>query len=131
MKQFKNWTTEEDKQLLQMLKTYQYTMNDLSEILGRSGASIMSHIRSTGIPYRPVGAGDRRWTDEETLQMIRMRNAGSSTREIAKSLDRSELAINSKLWTLQDKTKNKKFRKNNSDLPDGFFEKSKKEEGNL
>lgn len=131
MREIKKWTKEEDERLLRMLKSYQYTMSELSDAFGRSGSSIMSRIRTLRIPYRPISGRERHWTDEETLQMIQMRNDGATTRKIAKSLNRSELAINSKLWTLQDKTKNKKFRKNNFDLPEGSFEKSKKEEGNL
>lgn len=56
----RRWTKEEDKQLIRLLREFKYTVQDLSEILGRSENGIRLRIHFLNLLERPIPEERRR-----------------------------------------------------------------------
>ncbi len=90
------WTKDEDAKLIHMLESGRYTYGELSERLMRSEGAIKRRISKLGTPCRARRKPAKKWTAEETEQLLKLRSAGHSWEEIGRRLGRSGMAVRGK-----------------------------------
>src|SRR3989442_732689 len=103
------WTNEE---LQEYIKLY-LSGKDSSEIANHFGVSISAvnkmalRMRKNGVmlPYKKrghiAGRKNRQWTQEEVEYLVRRRNEGALTEEIASELDRTIYGVQGIICTLK------------------------------
>lgn len=91
------WTREEEIRLEGLVNEFKYTYREMAERLRRSESVIAQKLIDLDIKARPIKAEAKKWTSEETLELMKMIEEGSSKAEMAKRLKRSETAIKGKI----------------------------------
>lgn len=109
-----NWTTYEDNKLIDMLKSYRYTTNQIATTLHRTEQAVTQRINSLGIKYRPLPEDKHnKWSDDEISLLIELLNTCSHYTLISNKIpNHSEKAIKSKVYKMfgtQDLQKVKKL----------------------
>ena len=89
------WTDEEKDKLISMTKNG-LDIFRISMELNRSHQAIMTQIHRLNIPYRPVTPDAKKWTEEETETLIKMREHGESFEVIAFAIGKSYGAVKRK-----------------------------------
>lgn len=90
------WTPEEDARLRAMLNQFRYSYDDLQRIFNRSEGAIRRRIKALGIKALPLRNPGKWWTEEETEELQRRKEAGDSWETIAQALGRSASACRGK-----------------------------------
>lgn len=106
------WTPSEDSQLVDMLKSYRYYIDDIAAALNRTEGAVKRRIHDLGIIYRPLKHQSRPWTDSEVLQLLEMRSSGYSWSAIGKKLGRSGASCSGKFDNLANPYYNKRYTRN-------------------
>jgi len=96
------WTPSEDKKLIDLLKQYKHTYNDLCVLLNRTEGAIKRRIITLSLRERPIRNYDRHWTDEEEETLLKLRAEGHCWDEIGRRLSRSGSATRGKYERLQN-----------------------------
>lgn len=117
------WTAAEEQRLIDLLKQYRYTYNDLCTILNRTEGAIKRKIINLGLVYRPVRNYDRQWTDEEVDTLLKMRSAGHCFDEIGRVLKRSGSAVRGKYERLQNPDYCKRIYRRQREALKEYFQK--------
>ncbi|AGK97384.1 hypothetical protein [Clostridium pasteurianum] len=94
------WTEEEDNMLMNMLNSYKYSYQDISDRLKRTGGAIKRRMVDLRLKQRPLKADNHNpWTNEEIKILLNLRHKGFGPEVIAKKLGgkRSSLAVRGKL----------------------------------
>lgn len=94
------WTIEEDNILINMLNSYKYSYQDISDRLKRTGGAIKRRMVDLGLKQRPLKADNHiPWTNEEVKILLNLKDKGFSPEVIANKLGgkRSSLAVRGKL----------------------------------
>lgn len=98
-----SWTPEEIRLVYKLADDGFSHHAVAARIPGRSYFAVAKilYLRQSGAPMAPVAPGARRWSPQETEELLSLSNSGASFREIAKILpSRSEDSIISKLRNL-------------------------------
>lgn len=90
------WTDADDFKLKTMLKAYKYTYADLSKELNRSEGAIKRRIFDLSLMERPMRKENRKWTDEETAELIRLVEVGYCFEDIGIKLNRTGSCVRGK-----------------------------------
>lgn len=115
------WTTAEDQQLIDMLKTYRYHLDEIAHILGRSEGAVKRRMHDINIPYRPLRRESKPWSDEEVKKLLQLRATGYDWDAIGQKLNRSGCSCRGKYEMLLNPTTNKReVRNNKAALADCF-----------
>lgn len=95
------WKEAEDKELMRLLKRYQYTYPELSYLLNRTESAIQNRIRFLGIKERPLPCDCHAdWTDEQVDVLFLMLKQGSNYENISQVIGKSVSAIRSKIYRI-------------------------------
>jgi SNF2 family DNA or RNA helicase len=97
------WTDKEDLQLKNLLKTFRYSYSDLGKMLNRSELAIQRRLTEIGEKLRPISADRQEWTDEDRKTLLYLKEKGYKMGEIARHMNRSELAIKAQIIRLRMK----------------------------
>lgn len=115
------WTIAEDQQLVDMLKTYRYHLDEIANILGRSEGAVKRRIHDISTPYRPLKREIRPWSEDEVKQMLQLRAKGYDWDAIGGKLKRSGQSCRGKYEMLLNPMTNKSnARHNKAALADCF-----------
>lgn len=94
------WTEAEDKELLRLLRRYQYTYPEISQMLRRSEGAIQRRVLDLGIKERPLKASPHNpWSEEQIQTLCRMIKAGSNYESMSLAIGKSTKAIRGKVFT--------------------------------
>ena len=97
----RKWTKDEDRLLIEKVKSNRYTYQMLSRDLNRTECAISRRLLYLGVPYRPIPQDNHiKWTVEENLKMIELHKRGYDTNAISKILNKTQLSICSRLSNL-------------------------------
>lgn len=113
------WTEEEDNMLIDMLNSYRYSYQDISDRLRRTGGAIKRRMLDLGLKQRPLKAENHNlWTNEEIKILRSLQNKGYSPEVIAHRLGgkRSALAVRGKIERMELASSNGEIRR---DVPGG------------
>lgn len=113
------WTKEEDNTLINMLNSYRYSYQDISDRLRRTGGAIKRRILDLGLKQRPLKADNHiPWTNEEIKILLSLRSKGYTPEVIAQRLGekRSALAVRGKIERMELVSSNGEARR---DVPGG------------
>lgn len=93
------WTDEDDNLLKDMLGSYKYSYQDISDRLRRTGGAIKRRMIDLGLKQRPLKADNHiPWTNAEIEKLLDLKKKGYSPETISKKLGtRSCLAVRGKL----------------------------------
>lgn len=95
------WTEAEDRELLRLLRTYQYTYPEIASKLHRSEGAIQRRVNDLGIKERPLKADNHTiWTDEQLQILGRMMKAGANYETMSEAIGKSAKAIRGKVFTV-------------------------------
>lgn len=96
------WTSYEDTKLLDMLKSYRYTLKDIANYFHRTEQAVKQRICKLNIEYRPIPISTHsRWTNEETETLLQLVKEYSNYTLIKDKIpNHSEMSIKSKLYRL-------------------------------
>lgn len=95
------WTENEDRLLIEKVKSNRYTYKDLSEDFNRTQCAIKRRLLDLDVPYRPIPLNNHiKWTDEENKKMIELHKKGYDNFLIAKILNKTQLSISDRLKSL-------------------------------
>ena len=97
----RKWTKDEDRLLIEKVKSNRYTYQMISRDLNRTECAISRRLLYLGVPYRPIPQDNHiKWTVEENLKMIELHKRGYDTNAISKILNKTQLSICSRLSNL-------------------------------
>jgi DNA-binding NarL/FixJ family response regulator len=94
----KTWSISEDNTLIRLFEkgdTYQ----EIGENLGRSAKSVFARVKFLGRQRQE----EVNWSEEEILELLRLKLRGYKNYEIAEKLNRPESSIKLKLCRLRKK----------------------------
>jgi hypothetical protein len=92
------WTDSDKKLLIDKVKTYRYTYEDLALEFNRTQAAVKKKLYELGVPYRPIPKNNGiKWTSDEKEKLQKFISKGFSSATIAKLLHKSELSIKDKI----------------------------------
>ena len=75
---YEQWTEQEEKELVLLVKSQNYTYFDISKKLRRSEHSILRRLTKLGVTERPLKMSTHNhWTPQETAQFEKMLKEGS------------------------------------------------------
>lgn len=94
------WTDAEDRKLDKLVREGKYTVDQLAEIFHRREGAVKRRMYDLCIDVRPPKNKNRIWTDDETQQLLFMRQEGYSFEQIGKQLDRSASSCRGKVERL-------------------------------
>lgn len=95
------WTTREDNQLKNLLKTYRYTYSELSRQILRTEGAIKKRYKYLKIMDWPIRKDPHGiWTDLQINTVIEMYKKGYRSTVIKEYIDKSEQAIGGKIERL-------------------------------
>lgn len=97
-----DWTSYEDTKLLDMLKSYRYTLKDIANYFHRTEQAVKQRICKLNIKYRPIPMDNQiKWTDEDVELLIELVKEYPNYTLIKNKLsNHSEMSIKSKLYRL-------------------------------
>lgn len=94
------WTAAEDSRL-RMLTKKGYTYSQIAEELNRTSGAVKRRVIDLGFKQRPVKAKIKKWSEEETKLMLKLREEGQSCDLIGQRFGRSGVAVKGKLERLK------------------------------
>lgn len=95
------WTEAEDKELLRLLRAYQYTYQQIAERLHRTEGAIARRVTDLGIKERPLKEDNHTlWTDEQMQTLGRMIKQGANYETMSHAIGKSTKAIRGKVFTV-------------------------------
>lgn len=93
------WTKTEDKRLIDMLKTYQYSYNEIATALCRTEGAVVRRMSTLGLKDRPVKADNhRKWTEAEIETLEKMILQGYSSVLISEKVGRGQKAVQGMIY---------------------------------
>lgn len=96
------WTKEEDRLLIEKVKSNRYTYRMLSEDLNRTEGAIKRRLLDLKVPYRPIPLNNHiKWTVEENNKMLELYKKGYDSNAISKILNKTQLSICDRLKKLE------------------------------
>lgn len=109
------WTKDEDNMLKNMLNSYRYSYQDISDRLRRTGGAIKRRMLDLGLKQRPLKADTHNpWTNEEIKLLLSLQSKGYRPEVIAHKLGgkRSALAVRGKLERMELVNENGEYGRN-------------------
>lgn len=95
------WTPQDDAELKRLLKTYRYSVAELSRRLQRSCGAIQRRMCDLGVKERPLKADNHvKWTPQEFTLLDQMIQKGTPYTLMVEKLHKSEKAIRGKVFVL-------------------------------
>lgn len=95
------WTEAEDRELLRLLRTYQYTYPEIAAKLHRSEGGVARRVNDLGVKERPLKADNHTlWTDEQLQTLTHMMKAGANYETMSGAIGKSTKAIRGKVFTV-------------------------------
>ena len=92
------FTRDEERELVRLAKTYQYTYDEIALRLGRSAQSIKDKMAFMGLPVRLGHLTEpKKWTDEDDRQILSLVKEGFTVRGISLKMGRSEITIRGRM----------------------------------
>jgi hypothetical protein len=97
------WTTGEDRRLIDLIINQKKTEREAGEALGRTGRSVQRRIKVMRDENRWPGSAPRAtvWTEEDILRAIALREQGKTHKQIGEEIGRTERSVRSKLKSLE------------------------------
>lgn len=93
------WTKDEDRRLIDMLKTYQYSYNEIATALHRTEGAVVRRMSALGLKDRPVKADNhKKWTAAEIEMLEEMILQGYSSVLISEKIGRGQKAVQGMLY---------------------------------
>lgn len=107
------WTKNDDRVLEDMLKRGTYHINDIAQRLMRTEGAVKRRIYDLALPYKYLKHEQRKWSDEEVQEMLKLRAEGNRWETIGNKLGRSGSSCRGKFEMLCNPTLNKRESRNN------------------
>lgn len=90
------WSPAEDLTLSNMYRRQKHTWDEIARAVGRTEGACRKRVKYLGLDGSAVRHERRKWTNEEMLEMLDMKQAGYSDRQIGEKLHRSARSVESR-----------------------------------
>lgn len=117
------WTAADDTLLRQMLERNKYYLDDIAEALHRTEGAVKRRMVDLKLIHRPLRHQNKRWTNEEIIEMLTLRAAGNDWSVIGKKLDRSGSCCRAKFEMLVNPYFTKRDTRNSKEKLRNCFQK--------
>lgn len=99
----RNWTTQEEQRLRDLLSMEKYTYQEIANLLNRTHGAIKRKIYDLKLLHTPVYTDKHRlYSDEEIETIINLKEAGYTISTISLKVNRSEAGIREKIRRLTE-----------------------------
>ena len=98
------WTKVQDEQLKYMINKGIYTYTEIAKELRKTEGAVKRRLYDLNITARPPKSKSRKWTNEETFELIELVDVGYSWMHIGEKLNRSAFSCRGKYERLLNPT---------------------------